>query len=152
MSPPGEEHGCRELRIAAALLHQGEFRGLGRASSGEVAIVLRRDPDRVVGADAVFVGSASLPVRRSPEGYLETIPDLVVEVLSKTDRPGKVSAKVAEYLAAGVRLVWVASSADRMVTAHRAGAEPAVFGEADALVCEDIIPGFRLPVADVFRD
>jgi Uma2 family endonuclease len=152
MAPPGFQHGRFEIRLAAALLYQGEHRGHGVAASGEAALLLRRGPDRVVGADAAFVANRSLPVRRSPEGYLETIPDLVVEVLSKNDRPGEVAAKVADYLAAGVRLVWVADPADRTLTAHRPGAAPVVLGEADALTCEDIIPGFRLPVADVFRD
>ena len=152
MAPPGFDHGRFEIRLAGALLYQGEYRGHGVASSGEAALLLRRGPDRVVGADAVFVANRSLPLRYSPEGYLETIPDLIVEVLSKNDRPGEVAAKVAEYLAAGVRLVWVADPADRTVTAHRPEAAPVVLGEADALTCEDIIPGFRLPVADVFRD
>ena len=151
MAPPGDLHGAYEGNFCHALKAQGEHRGHGKAR-GEVGVVLRRNPDCIVGPDSVFIANRSLPVRRSPEGYLETIPDLVVEVLSKNDRPGEVAAKVAEYLAAGVRLVWVADPADRTVTAHRPEAAPVVLGEADALTCEDIIPGFRLPVADVFRD
>lgn len=151
MAPPGDEHGAVELAIAAALRVQGQDRGHGKARCGEVGIVLRRNPDRVVGADAVFIASGSLPLRLSPEGYLETIPDLVVEVVSKGDTQPRLRRKVAEYLAAGVRMVWVADPGRRWVTVHRPGREPEVLGEDQELTAEEIIPGFRLSVRDALE-
>src|SRR5436190_22752230 len=79
MSPPGATHGNLQNRIGKALGVQGEDKGHGKAYT-EVGIVLARGPDHVVGADAAFVTKHSLPARESPEGYLETIPELVVEV------------------------------------------------------------------------
>jgi Uma2 family endonuclease len=102
------------------------------------------------GADAVFVANASFPIRRSPEGYLETIPDLVVEVVSKNDTPAAVDRKVQDYLAAGVRVVWVANPAAVTITVHARGSAPVVLGAGDVLTAEDVIPGFRLPVAEAF--
>jgi Uma2 family endonuclease len=151
MPPPGDIHGAVESNIIAQLKNLGEFRDLGKARCGDVGLILWRGPDRVVGADAVFIGNASLPLRLSPEGYLETIPDLVVEVRSKNDTLSAVQRKVYDYLKAGVRIVWVADPEARTVTAHRSGQEPHVFGQADDLVIADIIPGFRMSVADVFR-
>ena len=78
-TPPGNEHGHVQLRIGSQLLIQGEAAGHGRAWT-EVGVILRREPDRVVCPDAAFATKEHLPVRTSPEGYLETIPDLVVEV------------------------------------------------------------------------
>jgi Uma2 family endonuclease len=152
MAPPGDEHCAIELTLGAELKFQGDRRGLGKARSGDVGIVLWRDPDRVVGADAVFIASASLPIRRSKEGYLETIPDLVVEVVSKNDTKPYVRRKVEDYLAAGVKVVWVASPADRTITAHRAGQAPVICGEDDVLTVEDVIPGFHLAVRDAFEE
>ncbi len=60
----------------------------------EVGIVLWRNPDRVVGADVVFVAKKSLPIQRTKEGYLETIPELVVEIRSKNDSLKYVERKV----------------------------------------------------------
>jgi len=100
MPPPGDIHGAVELNVGAALKYQGEHRGHGKARSGDVGIVLWRNPDRVVGADAVFITNASLPIRRSPEGYLETIPELVVEVRSKNDTLPAIQRKVDDYLTA----------------------------------------------------
>jgi Uma2 family endonuclease len=151
MPPPGDIHSAADGKVYYHLYAQGESRGLGKART-EVGIVLARNPDRIVGADAAFIANASLPIRRSAEGYLETIPELVVEVRSKNDTLPEVQRKVEEYLAAGVRVAWVADPDARTITAHRRGQEPQVFTETDTLTIEDVIPGFKLLVADVFKE
>jgi Uma2 family endonuclease len=151
MTPPGDIHGAVELNVAAQLKVQGEHRGFGRARSGDVGVVLWRGPDRVVGADAVFIANRSLPIVRSAEGYLETIPDLALEVRSPNDTQAENAAKVRDYLLAGVRVVWVADPEAQTVTVHRAGLEPQVLTVTDTLTIEDVIPGFRMAVADVFQ-
>jgi Uma2 family endonuclease len=150
MAPAGDTHGQSELRIGAELLYQGERRGHGVARSGEVGIVLRRAPDKLVGADALFICNARLPIQQTPEGYLETIPDLVAEVRSKNDRQTEVAAKVTDYLAAGVRLVWVLDPQSRTVTAHRPGQPPRVFAAGETLTADDVIPAFAVAVVDLF--
>ena len=152
MPPPGDLHGAIELNVGTELKVQGERRGLGKARSGDVGVILWRDPDRVVGADAVFIANASLPIRLSPEGYLETLPDLVVEVRSKNDTLAEMQRKTEDYLTAGVRVVWVVDPIHRRVTAHRREQQPQVFGEADTLTIEDVIPGFQMAVRDVFQE
>jgi Uma2 family endonuclease len=152
MAPPGDEHGAVEMKLSGALLYQGEYRGLGKARVGEVGIVLWRNPDRLVGADAAFIANASLPIRRTPEGYLETIPDLVVEVTSKNDTAPYIQRKVDDYRAAGVKVVWVADPARKTVTVYRHGAAAVLLGENDVLTVEELIPGFRLSVREAFAD
>jgi Uma2 family endonuclease len=151
MPPAGDLHGGREARLTYELVRQGEIPGHGVVRSGDVGIILRRNPDRLVGADALFVTSARLPIHTSPEGYLETIPDLVAEVRSTNDRPAEVAGKVAEYLAAGVRLVWVLDPPSQTVTAHRPGQPPRVFAAGETLTADEVIPGFAAAVADLFR-
>lgn len=148
MPPPGDVHGRRQAKIVSYLMTEAEDRGLGEVR-GEVGVVLRRNPDRVVGPDAVFVLARSLPVARSPEGYLETIPEIVVEIRSKTDTDAEVARKTQEYLAAGVVVVWVIDPDARTVTECRAGRPPRVFAAADTLAC-DLLPGFAVPVARLF--
>src|SRR5262245_23482157 len=116
MPPPGDIHGAVENNIAADLKVQGERRGHGKARCGEVMIILWRNPDRVVGADALFVTNASLPLRRSLEGYLETIPELIVEVRSKNDTQPEIDQKVRDYLGAGVKVAWVPDPDTQTVT------------------------------------
>jgi Uma2 family endonuclease len=152
MPPPGDVHGAIEANLAAALKYQGEYRGLGKARSGEVTIVLGRNPDHVFGADAGFIAKSSLPIRRSSEGYLETIPDLVVEVRSKNDTMAALERKAADYLAAGVRVVWVVDPGARAVTEYRRDTVARVFAENETLTVEDVIPGFQLPVRDALQE
>jgi Uma2 family endonuclease len=151
MPPPGDIHSVIQCNLAAEFKVQGERRGHGKARV-EVGVILRRDPDRLVGPDAAFIANQSLPLRLSPEGYLETIPDLVAEVRSKNESLPEVQRKVEDYLTAGVRVVWVVDTLQRNVTAYRRGRDAAVFGEVDTLTVEDIIPGFRIAVRDLFQE
>lgn len=148
MAPPGSKHGRRQARFAAFLFTHGEQRGHGQAYA-EVGVLLRRYPDHLLGVDAAFVTTAQLPVRESPEGYLLTVPALVVEVRSKNDMQPEIDAKVSDYLAAGALLVWVADPDARTVTAQRPNQPPAVFAAADTLTADPVIPGFAVPVADL---
>ena len=147
MPPPGDENAVRQAGVIYYLFG-AQLRGLGEVR-GEVGIILRRNPDRVVGADAAFILAASLPVRRSPEGYLETIPELVVEVRSPNDWTPEVVAKNEEYFAAGVRVVWVLDPTARTVAAHNADGSVQLFRDADALTCA-LLPGVSIPVASLF--
>ena len=150
MSPPGYFHSRRQNRAATRLELLCENCGLGIACS-QVAIVLRRNPDRVVGADAAFILAKSLPVALTPEGYLETIPELVVEVRSKNDTDAEVAGKTAEYLAAGVEVVWNIDGFRRVVASHCADGSVAITKYDEMLTCP-ILPGFAVPVAELFPD
>ena len=151
MSPPGAIHGSLQLRIGAALFNQGEAKGHGKAYT-EVAVVLDRDPDHVFGADAAFIAKRSLPVRESSEGYLETTPELVVEIRSKNDTKAEIAEKVADYLKAGCVLVWTIDPEPKCVIEHRPNFEPKTYHITDALTFDDVIPGFHLPLIELFKD
>jgi Uma2 family endonuclease len=149
--PPGNIHGAAQLNIGTQLKLQGELKGHGKART-EVGVILWRKPDRIVTPDVLFIAKKSLPIRTSREGYLETIPELVVEIRSKNDSLKYVQRKVQHYLKAGVEIVWVADAEPKTVTAHTATSAPLVYGEADKLKLPRLIPGFSMRVADVFRD
>lgn len=151
MPPPGDFHGGVEANLTTQMKNHVDRHHLGKVRCGEVGIVLWRDPDRVVSADVAFIATSLLPIRVSPEGYLETIPDLVVEIRSKNDSMPEILDKVKDYLLAGVRVVLVAEPAKKTVTAYRRGRKPKVFGATDTLTVEDVIPGFQMSVAEVFH-
>ena len=144
-------HGIVQNRFGAALNVQGEQlrHGVAFVESG---VVLWRNPDRVVGPDVGFVCRASLPIRYTAEGYIESIPDLIVEVRSKNDTKPRLERKIADYLKAGVRLAIVVDPDTRSASLHRANQPVVALAETDELTCEDIIPGFRLPLANLFAD
>ena len=150
LAPPGSGHGRRQGDITAYLKFEGEYKGLGIAWA-EVSIILRRNPDRVVAADAAFVLAKSLPLRLSKEDYLETIPEIVVEVRSKNDSMNEVRAKKEEYFEAGVQLVWVLDPRDNTVAAHEPGKPVQTFG-VDETLTTPLLPGFAVPVAKLFAE
>jgi Uma2 family endonuclease len=137
--------------FAAELKVQGERGGFGKSRCGEVAIILWRNPDRLVGADVVFYGNSSLPLRLSAEEYLETIPDLIVEVRTQYNGRPEINQKVNDYLAAGARVLGIADAATEIVTEYRPGQPARVYTINDTLTVEDIIPGFQMPVRQVFE-
>lgn len=65
MSPAGAEHGILELNLALALKLFVQERQLGQVMTGEVGIYIRRNPDRVRGADIVFISKEKLPIFRN---------------------------------------------------------------------------------------
>jgi Uma2 family endonuclease len=84
--------------------------------------------------------------------FLEVVPDLVVEVLSESNTPREMAIKLGEYATAGVKLVWYVDPDAKTVTVYPKGRERGrkVLGEADTLDGGKVLPGFALPVADLF--
>src|SRR5439155_18959786 len=84
-----------------------------------------------------------------PVGYPAFAPDLVVEILSPTDRPGEVLGKLADWLSAGTRLVWVVDPERRLARVYRADGAEAIVTAEQALQGEDVVPGFVCPLATI---
>ena len=150
MAPPGDQHAAIQLNVGYELKRQGEVAGHGKART-EVGVVLWRNPDRLVGADAAFVATASLPIVVSREGYLETIPDLVVEIRSRNDTLPELMAKAQDYLTAGVKIVWLVDPQSRCVLVYVGQSEPTRVEENEVLNAGEIIPGFQYKVSDLLR-
>ena len=83
-------------------------------------------------------------------GYVEGAPDLAVEVLSPEDPHGYVREKVAEWLEAGARTVWVVDPDHRAVTVHEPRPKPKHLAEAETLGGGSVLPDFEMPVAAIF--
>jgi len=150
MSPTGFLHGDIEAELGAALRTWARERGRGRAVGGEVGIYVRRDPDTVRAADFLYISHERL-AGRTPVGYLDVPPELVVEILSPDDRWDDVMEKLADYFAAGVDRAWVVAPKLRSVFVYRSLTESSRLGEGDLLADEEILPGFSLPVAQLFQ-
>lgn len=145
---PGAMHGRRQARFAAYLFAEGEQLGHGQGYT-KVGVLLRRNPDHLIGPDAAFVTTSQLPVQVSPEGYLITIPELIIEVRSKNDTQPEIDEKVNDYLRAGAVLVWVADPDARTVTVYQSNQKLIVFTAAHTLTAVPVIPGFAVLVGDL---
>lgn len=147
---PGMAHGFFAARLLVKLSELADSRGLGVVVA-DVGFLLARDPDTVRGPDVAFVSKPRIEATGLTLKFFPGAPDLAVEVLSPSNRPQEIRAKVADYLAAGSRCVWVVDPKRRTVTAYRELLAPRTFGAEDALECEDLLPGFSLRVGEVFE-
>ncbi|MBW3597261.1 MAG: Uma2 family endonuclease [Planctomycetes bacterium] len=108
------------------------------------------DPERVRKPDVSFIAGARLPNATVPRGHCPIAPDLAVEVVSPRDSYYEVDQKVHEYLAAGVKLVWVVNPDSRTLRVHRLGGATSDLSETDAVSGEDLLPGFQCRVSEFF--
>jgi len=147
MSPAGEEHGYFAGLVLVALGNFVTPRRLGRVYAAETGFRLESGSETVLGPDVAFVRAERVQRDKS---FARLAPDLAVEVRSPSDRRRSIMEKVGRYLAAGTPLVWLLEPAQRAVTVFAAGEPPRVLGVADVLDGGDVLPGFRLPLSDLF--
>ena len=73
-----------------------------------------------------------------------------LEILSPTDRWSEVKKKLREYFNIGVTAVLIVDPEDRTISVYRSLTDLSEFTADDVLSVEDVLPGFSLPVADLF--
>ena len=99
--------------------------------------------------DVSFIRLGRLPGEEIPEGWISIAPDLAVEVISPNEFYYEVDQKLLEYLAAGVREVWIVNPQARTVRVRRADGTGCELNENQELTSE-LLPGFRCRVGDFF--
>jgi Uma2 family endonuclease len=148
--PPGEEHGVVAAEIVRSLGNHVRAHGLGKVTT-EVGSKLQSDPDTVLAPDAAFVGRERIERAEIGKGYRIGAPDLVVEVASPSDSFAKLEVKVARCLSAGCRMVVVVNPDRRAATVYRSLSEVLLLTENDVLDGGDVVPGWKLPLRDLFE-
>jgi Uma2 family endonuclease len=146
--PAGYRHGDIAMRLGAAMHQHVESNRLGRVFAAETGFTIARQPDTVRAPDVAFVSSARLP-HPAPRGFAELAPDLAVEVVSPDDRPGDVLEKVADWLKAGTRLVWVVDPLRLTARVYRSDGTEAMVERHGILSGEDVLPGFVWELAKI---
>jgi len=146
---PKPRHAIVAMRISSALFEFVQDRRLGLVLA-ETGYHLEHDPDTVRGPDASFVSQDRVP-GSDLDAFWPGAPDLAVEVLSPSNRRSRIASKVAMYFGRGGRLVWVISPKKRTLTIHKPGVAPVVLTVGQEVTGEDVIPGFRYPIARLFE-
>lgn len=150
MSPTKPLHGVFTAEITLELGLFIRTHKLGRVFGAETGFLVERDPDTVYGIDVAFVSHERLKEAGSLEKFFAFAPDLAVEVLSPSNTVDEIDEKVMLYFAAGSRAVWVFNPRRRNVKAYRSPNDVRILTAADTLDGEDVLPGFRLVLADLF--
>ena len=149
MSHAGKWHGAVAMRLGTRLFLFVEEHNLGLVFAAETGFVLARDPDTVLAPDVSFVRKDRL-ADVTTRGFFEGPPDLAVEVLSPDDTKTRVRDKVNGWLEHGTRLLWVVDPRTRRATVHHPHRAARTLDAAAVLDGEDVLPGLRLPVADLW--
>lgn len=150
MAPSGAEHGWIAVRPTTALAQYVRAHQLGRVFAAETGFVLTTDPDTVRAPDVAFVSRERVHAAGEVTGYWPGAPDLAVEVISPNDLYTEVEEKVSTWLEHGTRMVIVLNPRRRTVAVHRSPTEVRILTEAELLDGEDVVPGWRVPVRELF--
>jgi Uma2 family endonuclease len=147
MPPRGGMHGvtCSKVdRKIGVFVDAGPG---GTVACNDTGFITERQPDSVRGPDISYWTKERL--KDSPVGYIEISPDMLVEVLSPSNTSKQIRAKIKEYFAKGVRLVWVIAPEDRTLTIYRTPDEGRLLHETATVTGEDVLPGFECRVSDL---
>jgi len=149
MSPAGSEHGHIVANITVPLGAFVKEKALGMIFGAETGFQIGHDPDTVRAPDVAFVSAERIHGNLG-KGFFQGAPDLAVEVVSPSDRAAEVLAKVHDWLEAGCRAVWVVDPEPRTVSVYRSRERVVTLSVAEQLSGDDVVPGFTMPVAEVF--
>lgn len=150
MSPAGSEHGALVVNMTLPLAQYVKANDLGIVFGAETGFKVAENPDTVLAPDVSFISWERVPTSGIPKKYWPGAPDLAVEVLSPGDTAREVEVKVGQWLAAGARLVWTVNPKQRSVTVHRSPQDSDTLSETDELDGEEVVPGFRCRVSEIF--
>ncbi|MDE0609330.1 MAG: Uma2 family endonuclease [Anaerolineaceae bacterium] len=79
-------------------------------------------------------------------------PLLAVEVHSRSNTRSELEAKAARYLQRGTKMVWLLYPRAASLELHVAGSPPRTLHGGDLIEGGEVLPGFRVPVSDIFSD
>jgi Uma2 family endonuclease len=150
MAPAGFTHGRIAMNVSAPLDLHVRQHDLGIVLAAETGFKISSNPDTVRAPDAAFVRRERVEEVGEVEGYWPGVPDLAVEVVSPNDSYAGVEEKVSSWLEAGTRIVVVVEPRTKTVTVRSSRTEIRVLTEGDVLDVGEVVPGWSMPVADVF--
>jgi Uma2 family endonuclease len=145
--------GTRESLLAAIIIQLMwnfvESHDLGIVLGGDGA--LRLMPGLVRIPDVSFIAWVKLPSREIPDTAIaDLFPDLAVEVLSVSNTKREMERKLQDYFRVGVRLVWFIQPTTGTAEVYTSPMDVRHVGKAQALEGGDVLPGFKLPLRQLF--
>ena len=150
LPPPKRLHGFVCANMVKVLGRHADTQPVGFVCSNDAGVIVERDPDTVRGPDVAYFDDVQQAEEILAE-YAEVPPVIAVEVLSPDDRVNQVALKVDEYLAFGVKQVWVVDPEAKEIAIHRAGVSMRLLTHDEELSGGDDLPGFSCRVSDFFR-
>lgn len=153
MTRRNRHHSRIEARIAGLfdrwLETQPEPRG--EVFSGEAGCRLTDDPASMVGIDVCYVSAETAAREPEETSLIDGPPILAVEILSPSDKQEEIDAKLQEYLASGVQIVWIVNPVMETITVYRPDGKPQIFSGEDLIMESTHLPGFEVQTKSIFH-
>ena len=146
----GKVHARIAIRIGGEFDRYVRRNRLGQVGGSDGGVFIERNPDTVREPDVYFVSANRLTLDDDTDGYLEVVPELVVEIVSPSDSETDVREKISMWLDLGVSMALEVRPAERTVMVHRPGAPSVTLTGDDVLDGGDVLPGFTLPLSEIF--
>jgi Uma2 family endonuclease len=151
MGNSGMEHGNISAYLCGLIELYVRPKKLGVTCDSSTAFTLKSGNKR--SPDVSFVSKERLQgLRRLPKGFFQGAPDLAVEVISPSNTFEEIYTKLVEYFDNNCRVVWVINPDERSVVVYRQPQPDRLLKMTDSLDGEEVIPGFTLPVAQLFAE
>lgn len=124
-------------------------RRLGRVTGSSAGFKLPNATKDLRGPDVSFVSAQRM--RRSPRDFADLVPDLMVEVKSKTDRIRPLEEKIQQFLGLGTQVGILVDPDKQTVTIYyRDDRHPVILGNGDAIAVSELLPGWEVPVSELW--
>jgi Uma2 family endonuclease len=150
MPGPSARHGKIISILSAEFINYLKQNNIGEVFSA-AAFVIDSEIGTVRIPDLAFVTNTQL-VGLDYDTAIPFAPELAIEVISPSDIWFKVQEKVDEYKQAGVKLVWVIFPPSQLIYVyHPDVVKPVIFGINDEIEGEEVLPGFKLMVSEIFK-
>jgi Uma2 family endonuclease len=151
MSPAAYTHGKIAMNIGASLHQFVKSNKLGEVCVAETGFKLASEPDTVRAPDVAFIRKERIEKVGILQGFGRGAPDLIVEVTSPSDTFQEVDDKVGDWLDAGVLMVIIINPCKKRVHLYRSKTNVAILDENDEIDGEDVVPGWKIKVSELFE-
>ncbi|MFQ3597580.1 MAG: Uma2 family endonuclease [Chloroherpetonaceae bacterium] len=153
LMPAGDLHGYTASTINIIIGGFVRRHDLGLTYAAETGFIVSRIPEKqtVMGADFAFISKERLPKQMKKKGYGEMIPDFVVEVQSPNDSLNEVLIKISEWIAGGVKLVWLVNPETETITTFNQHGEVKTFTGKQKITGEEVIKKFGIETGSFFE-
>jgi Uma2 family endonuclease len=142
------QHGRLVMSMAALLHAHVQMQRSGRLYLADTGFVLERKPDTLRGPDVAFVPNGRLPEDETV--WMNGGPDVIVEVVSPSQRRGEMLEKIQQFLDAGTLVAVTVWPEQQSVMVHRPDVEPVELSGDDVVRLDPVLPGFRCTVNEIF--
>ena len=143
----------RSARVTARILRlldeYAETHQLGDVVGPDAGFGIFPDENTLVAPDVGFIASHRIPPAADQEHFARLAPDLVVEVMSPSDRMTDALRKINLYLEAGVAVVWLVEPGPRTISIFRPDQTPRRLAGDEIIAAEPVLPGFQMKVDDL---